>query len=46
MWNHLADGGVLSLNTAYRNLDILSKSARSEKIKFLRTEYKIAFFVN
>jgi ubiquinone/menaquinone biosynthesis C-methylase UbiE len=40
IYNHLTEGGVLSLNTAYPNLDMLSKSARSENNIFLRTEYK------
>lgn len=40
IYNHLSNGGVLSLNTSYPNIDMLSKITKGENSKFLKTKYK------
>lgn len=39
IYNHLTDDGVLTLNTSYPNLDMLSQNAKGCN-RYLRTEYK------
>lgn len=39
---HLSTGGILSLNSFYPNIDILSQTAKEGNNKFLRIEYKNA----